>query len=216
MAASRTAGKARKPATQRRARLPHTPMHTLGPFYPFVLIGEHDHDLTFTTDPDNRARGERILIEGRVFEKNRVPRINTLVEIWQADAAGTFAHPADPGHAGADADFMGWGRCKTDREGRFRFVTVKPDGYQDPLTGTRRAPHINLMISSSGLMNRLVTTLFFPDEPDNAHDVVLNAVRNRARRERLIARHAAGWAKDRQLDFDIILRGPDETPFFAD
>ena len=166
-----------------------------------------------------RASGQKIYIGGNVFEANRVPRWNGIVEIWQPDAAGHFAHPNDPGHAKADPNFMGWGRRATEDDGYYDFITVKPGSYKDPLTGTVRAPHINVSIMSSGLMRRLVTTFFFADEPLNAGDPVFNAIPEAAVRERILLKpmkleRAPGDTMSYRLD--IVLQGGDETPFFVD
>ena len=201
------------------ARLIPTAHQTVGPFFPTHFAGEGDHDLTFVDDSQHRAQGERIYIAGRVFEANRVPRRNALVEIWQADAGGRFDHPNDPEAAKADPHFMGWGRRCTEDDGYYDFITVKPGAYRDPVTGLVRAPHINLSLMGSGLMRRVVTTLFFPDEAGNATDPVLTAIPDARMRERLILRRAKlerAPADTTPYALDIVLQGEDETPFFAD
>ena len=196
-----------------------TPSHTVGPFFPDRFSGDGVHDLTFVDDPAKRAQGRKIYIGGNIYEAGRVPRWNCLVEIWQPDANGCFAHPNDPRHERADTNFAGWGRRSTDERGWYDFITVKPGGYADPLTGRTRAPHIDVAILSSGLMRRLVTTLFFADEPANAHDPVFNAIPDAAIRERLLLKpanleRAPGDAL--AYRFDIVLQGEGETPFFVD
>ncbi len=203
---------------------------TTGPFFPPRFFGEADNDLTIvaphphdsasaTSTPAQHAQGERIQISGHVYEAGRVPRLNTIVEIWQADAGGRFAHPADPRHTEADPHFMGWGRTWTDKEGCFEFVTVKPGAYLDPVSGRQRAPHINISFTGSGLMRRLVTTLYFPGDGRNHADPVLAVIPDAALRTRLILkaastpRTAAGMA---DYLIDITLQGESETPFFID
>lgn len=196
-----------------------TPSATVGPFFPPHYFGGGDHDLTLIDSAAERARGQRIHITGRVYEANRVPRWNTIIELWQADAGGCFAHPNDPRNAEADPHFMGWGRRWTENDGFYDFISVKPGAYLDPLTGRMRAPHINVSLMGSGLMRRLVTTLFFPDEPGNEADPVYSAVTDPAARQRLLLQPA-------RLDhvsadvigyrFDFVLQGEDETPFFVD
>ena len=199
-------------------RIP-TPSHTVGPFFPQQFAGESDHDLTFLDDPAKRAQGQRICIGGTIYEAGRVPRWNCLVEIWQPDAHGCFNHPNDPRHARADPNFAGWGRRSSDDAGWVDFITVKPGGYDDPISGRPRAPHIDVSIMSSGLMRRLVTTLFFPGEPANAGDPVFNAIAEPEVRERLLLKPAKF---DRAppdavaYRFDIVLQGEGETPFFGD
>ncbi|MBI3373631.1 MAG: protocatechuate 3,4-dioxygenase subunit alpha [Betaproteobacteria bacterium] len=196
-----------------------TPSHTVGPFFPARFFGEGDYDLTFVDDPAKRAQGQKIYIGGNIYEAERVPRWNCMVEIWQPDAGGCFNHPNDPRHSHADPNFMGWGRRSSDDAGWYDFVTVKPGGYTDPLTGFRRAPHIDVAIMSSGLMRRLVTTLFFPDEPANAEDPVFNAIPEADVRERLILKPAkleGAPADATAYRLDIVLQGDGETPFFVD
>lgn len=192
---------------------------TVGPFFPPHFFGEGDHDLTYIDDPAKRARGQKIYIGGVVYEANRVPRWNTIMEIWQADAGGRFAHPHDPGSGQADPNFMGWGRRWSEDDGWYDFITVKPGAYRDPLTGKPRAPHLNLTIVGSGLMRRLVTTLFFAEEPANAGDPVLAVIPDVNIRERLLLRPAKlerAPADAIAYRLDIVLQGEDETPFFAD
>ena len=200
-----------------------TPSCTVGPFFPTHYFGAVDNDLTVATAaPDagtKRAAGQRIYVAGCVYEAGRVPRWNGIVEIWQPDAAGHFAHPNDPSHEKADPDFMGWGRRATEDDGYYDFITVKPGAYKDPLTGAMRAPHINVSIMSSGLMRRLVTTFFFPGEPLNAGDPVFNAIADAAVRERIVLKPvklARAPADAASYRLDIVLQGEDETPFFLD
>lgn len=196
-----------------------TPSCTVGPFFPTRYFGPADHDLTVVNDPAKPAQGQKIYIGGTIFEAGRVPRWNSIVEIWQPDSGGRFAHPNDPAHAQADPHFMGWGRRASEDDGYYDFISVKPGGYADPLTGLQRAPHINVSIMGSGLMRRLVTTFFFPDEPANAADPVFCAIPDAAIRERLflrpekLARAPAGAMAYRM---DIVLQGEGETPFFID
>jgi len=200
------------------ARIP-TPSATVGPFFPPRYFALGDNDLTFIDDRARRAQGQTIHIAGRVYEAGRVPRWNTIIELWQADAGGRFAHPNDPRAAQADPHFMGWGRRSTEDDGYYDFVSVKPGAYLDPLTGAMRAPHINLSLMGSGLMRRLVTTLFFADEPGNALDPVYAAVTDSAARARLLLRPAQSErapAGALAYEFDIVLQGEDETPFFVD
>jgi len=172
---------------------------TIGPFFPPRYVDAGANDLTLL---DGRsARGEAIEIHGRVLQEDGTPLENLVVEIWQADAAGIFRHPADPRHAQADPDFLGWGRAATDREGRYRFRTVRPGAHGG------RSPHVNVMLMFSGLMRILKTTLFFA----NDGDPVLAAVP--AARRTLLVAQADGPNRYR---FDVRLRGQDETPFFDD
>ena len=201
------------------SKLVPTPSCTVGPFFPTHYFGPTDNDLTVAGDASKRAKGTKIYIGGNVYEAARVARWNAIVEIWQPDASGHFAHPNDPGSSKADPDFMGWGRRSSEDDGYYDFTSVKPGSYKDPLTGAVRAPHINVSIMSSGLMRRLVTTFFFPDEPLNAGDPVFNAIPDAAVRERILLKpeklpRAPADAVSYRLD--IVLQGEDETPFFLD
>lgn len=199
-------------------RIP-TPSATVGPFFPAHYFGPTDHDLTVVRDPSTPARGQKIYLGGTIYEAGRVPRWNSIVEIWQPDAGGRFAHPHDPRNAEADPNFMGWGRRASEDDGWYDFISVKPGGYADPLTGLTRAPHINVSVMGSGLMRRLVTTFFFPDEAANAQDPVFRAIGDAAIRERIILKPATlprAPVDAIAYRMDIVLQGEGETPFFLD
>ncbi|HUN69501.1 MAG TPA: protocatechuate 3,4-dioxygenase subunit alpha [Burkholderiales bacterium] len=184
----------------KRAAMIPTAEATIGPFFPPRYVDQGANDLTLFEG--RKARGEAIEIRGRVTQEDGAPLENLIVEIWQADANGIFRHPADPRYAKADANFFGWGRAATDAQGNYHFRTIRPGAPEG------RAPHINVMVMSSGLMRILNTTLFF----DNATDPVLRAV-PQARQKLLIA---SIGEKSNFYRFDIRLRGENETPFFAD
>lgn len=169
-----------------------SPFCTIGPFFPYAMVDEWS-DLT--------QGGEHIVIRGRVLEQGGAPTRNSIIEIWQPDAKGILHHPDDPRYAERDQSFRGFGRARTDAEGRYEFHTVLPGASAD------RAPHINVMVLAIGLTRRVVTTLFF----SNAPDPVLHCVPE-ARRDLLIAKKQ----DDGSYLFDIHLRGDNETPFFAD
>jgi protocatechuate 3,4-dioxygenase alpha subunit len=168
---------------------------TIGPFFPPRYVDAGANDLTVFDG--RKAKGEVIEIHGRVIQEDGTALENLIVEIWQPDAGGIFRHPADPRHAQADPNFLGWGRAATDANGYYRFKTVRPGAPEG------RAPHINFMVMFSGLMRILKTTMFFED----AKDPVLMAV-PAARRNLLIAKG--------NYEFNIRLRGENETPFFDD
>ena len=163
-------------------------------------------DLT-SLDGDT-AQGQHILLTGQVLEEGGVPTQNTILEIWQTDAAGVYRHLLDPRHADADPGFCGWGRARTGILGGYSFHTVLPG------SATGRSPHINLMILAIGLTRRLVTTVFFED---SAIDPVLGCVPGPCR-QRLIAQRDPALDADnvQAYRFDVILRGENETPFFLD
>jgi protocatechuate 3,4-dioxygenase alpha subunit len=194
-----------------------TGWHTIGPFFPRTFFRPGDDDLArLTADAAPTPRGERILLRGRVLEEGGAPCVNAVIEAWQADASGRFRHPLDPSWREADPDFLGWGRAWTDEAGRFAFRSVMPGGYRDP--AGPRAPHVNLAILGSGIMRRLVTTVFFPgDAAALAADPVLSALPE-ALRPRLVAREEGVEEGVRVFVLDLRLRdlSGEETPFFED
>ncbi len=181
---------------------------TVGPFFAPALLRE-DARRNVLTRPD--TVGERIRIEGRVLDGDGVPVPDALIEIWQANAQGRYNHAADQGAAELDSSFLGFGRSGTAEDGSYWFETVKPGLV--PFDGERmQAPHICATVFSRGLLNHLVTRLYFEDEPVNALDPVLQCVPNN-RRVTLLARREA---RDKVVvyRFDIVLQGADETAFF--
>jgi len=154
--------------------------------------------------------GERITIEGRMLDSDGSPVPDGMVEIWQANAEGKFAHPDDTQEKRVDPNFRGFGRVLTDDEGRFRFATIKPGAVPGP-DGKMQAPHIAVSVFARGLMRRLVTRIYFPDETANSGDFVLSQVEP-VRRETLIAKKID--VTPGALQWDIILRGDHETVFF--
>jgi protocatechuate 3,4-dioxygenase alpha subunit len=167
---------------------------TIGPFFPPRFVDEGARDLTVYRG--RKARGEAIEIRGSVVQEDGAPLDNLIVEIWQPDAQGIFRHPADPRHAQADPDFLGWGRAATGKDGRYSFRTIRPGAPPG------RLPHINFMLMYSGLMRILKTTMFF----SLGDDPVLAAVPASRRKFLLLNGN----------QFNIRLRGEDETPFFDD
>ncbi len=154
--------------------------------------------------------GERITIEGRMLDSDGVPVPDGMVEIWQANAEGKYAHHDDTQEKRVEPQFRGFGRVLTDDEGRFRFTTIKPGAVPGP-DGKIQAPHIAVSVFARGLLRRLVTRIYFPDEPANAQDFFLSQVES-TRRGTLIAKKTDG--KPGALRWDIFLRGDEETVFF--
>lgn len=176
---------------------------TLGPFFPRRYVDAGANDLTQLEG--RKANGDVIELFGCVRQEDGTPLDNLVLEIWQADANGIYSHAADPRHAAADANFLGWGRAATDPSGNYAFRSVRPGAPAG------RARHVNFMVMFSGLMRILKTTMFFPGETANDADPVLAAV-PAARRALLVAREAAPG----RYRFDLKLRGEHETPFFDD
>jgi protocatechuate 3,4-dioxygenase alpha subunit len=181
-----------------------TPSQTVGPFFRPALIEAGTENLV-----REETRGERVTIEGRVIDGDGAPVTDAMLEIWQANAEGRYDHPDDDQEKLLDPAFHGSGRVATDVKGMFRFYTIKPGPVPDARGGVQ-APHLNVSIFARGLLKRLVTRIYFPDEPLNASDLVLNAAPPE-RRTTMIA----GWsdANHRVLHFDVILQGANETVF---
>jgi protocatechuate 3,4-dioxygenase alpha subunit len=178
--------------------LPETPSQTIGPFF---AVG-----LPWPDGPDVVADGtpSALWIGGQVTDGAGEPVPDALVETWQADPAGRFA-----GGSGASG-FRGFGRCATDAEGRWAVRTLKPGPLPAP-DGGLEAPHLNVSVFARGLLNRLVTRIYFPDEPDaNAADPLLASIPDPRVRVRLVATPDGD-----RLRFDIRLQGDRETPFLA-
>ena len=187
---------------------PLTSSQTVGPFFAPALLRE-DARRNVLTRPE--TAGERMRIEGRVLDGDGVPVPDALVEIWQANAHGRYNHPADQGPAPLDPSFFGFGRSGTAENGSYWFETVKPGPV--PFDGERlQAPHICVTVFARGLLNHLVTRLYFEDEPTNAGDPVLQRVPE-DRRATLVARRESGGAMV-VYRFDIVLQGTGETAFF--
>lgn len=180
---------------------------TVGPFFNFALTTNRDLG-TLTREG---ARGERIRLHFRVLDGGGAPTpADSMIELWQADAHGRYAHALDPGAGDADPHFYGFGRLETDTNGECVFETVRPGPVPDGNGGTQ-APHINVVILARGLLKHLYTRVYFADEAANACDPVLALVPEE-RRATLLARPAAGhpglWS------IEIHLQGDAETVFF--
>jgi protocatechuate 3,4-dioxygenase alpha subunit len=154
--------------------------------------------------------GEQVTIEGRVLDGDGKAVPDAVVEIWQANAQGKYAHPDDKQDKPIEPGFQGFGRVLTDENGRFRFTTIKPGRVPGP-GGKMQAPHILVSLFCRGLLIRLITRMYFPDEASNSEDLALSQVEP-ARRGSLIARKIAGQTG--ALQWNIILQGVDETAFF--
>ena len=154
------------------------------------------------------VKGERVVIQGRLIDGDGVGVSDGLVEIWQANAGGKYAHPEDRQKKTLEKGFRGFGRVPTDAQGRFRFSTVKP-GRVPGAAGKLQAPHLSVTVFMRGLLKQLSTRIYFPGDAANAHDSVLKRV-PAARRVTLIAKRKARGV----LEWNIVLQGRDETVFF--
>ncbi len=190
-----------------------TPSQTVGPFFAYGLSPTKRYDWTDLVinnlvTPD--ATGDRIRIEGRVTDADGQPINDALIEIWQADAQGRYAHPRDQ-RAVPNSSFKGFGRVGTDGKGEFGFDTIKPGAAPGP-NGKAQAPHIVVAYFSRGLLTHMYTRIYFSDEAANAEDPILALV-PKDRRHTLIAKKDSG-GKPAVYRFDIRLAGDDETVFF--
>lgn len=187
-------------------KLVGTASQTIGPFFRVGLWQPGWADLM-----RHGATGDVIRIDGGVSDGDGNPVPDALIELWQADANGEYAHPDDPRAGTGDRLFRGFGRCGTDAEGRFAFRTIVP-GRVPADDGTLLAPHVNVTVFARGLLKRLVTRMYFSDRAaENDADPVLASV-PQARRSTLIARR--GQAGIPVYTFDIRLQGENETVFF--
>ncbi len=195
-------------------RMPQTPTELTGPRFSFRDVRDGDDDLT--RQHDGEPLGERIIVHGRVLDDGGRPVAGTLVEVWQANAAGRYRHAGDRHPAPLDPNFTGVGRCVTDADGRYRFVTIKPGAYPwGNHPNAWRPAHIHFSLVGRAFTQRLVSQMYFPGDPLFAYDPIYHAVRDERARERMVSRFdldatVPDWAL--AFAWDIVLRGPAATP----
>jgi len=182
-----------------------TTSQTVGPFFKLGLQWLNLENLV-----GEGVSGERITIQGRVLDGDGVPVPDAILEIWQANAHGKYAHPEDTQNKPVEPGFKGYGRVPVTARGVFRFTTIKPGPVPGP-HGKEQAPHLLVSVFMRGLLRRLVTRIYFPDEPRNSSDYILNLV-DQSRRSTLIARRKSD--QPGVLEWNVILQGADETVFF--
>jgi protocatechuate 3,4-dioxygenase beta subunit len=193
--------------------LPHRLTEVTGPLLGAERVTAADADLT--TQHAGEPLGERIIVTGRLLDSGGRPVAGTLIEIWQANASGRYAHGVDNHPAPLDPNFSGAGRCMTDSEGRYRFVTIKPGAYPwHNHPNAWRPAHIHFSMLGRAFPQRLVTQMYFPGDPLFSQDPIFNSIPDPKARERLIARFDLGltqpdWALG--FEWDIVLRGPAAT-----
>ena len=194
--------------------LPHTLSELTGPAFGDEAVGQLDHDLT--RRHAGEPLGERIVVSGRVVDRDGRPVRNALVEIWQANAAGRYIHQGDQHPAPLDSNFTGAGRCLTDDDGHYRFVTVKPGAYPwGNHPNAWRPAHIHFSLFGRAFSNRLVTQMYFPGDPLHDADPIFQSIRDEKARALLISAFdwettTPEWALGYR--FDIVLGGPSATP----
>jgi protocatechuate 3,4-dioxygenase alpha subunit len=187
-----------------------TTWQTVGPFFKIGLAWLYQDDIA-----GPGASGDRVTIEGRILDADGQPVPDGVLEIWQANSHGKYAHPDDTQDKPLEPGFKGYGRIPTDDQGRFRFTTIKPGCVPGPDgPGAKKklqAPHLVISVFTRGLLRRLITRMYFPDDPANQEDFALNLVEP-ARRSTLIAKKAD--KRPGVLEWNVILQGPSETVFF--
>jgi len=195
--------------------LPHTLSEITGPVYGHSEISEADSDLT--RQHSGEPLGERIIVSGSVLDDSGRPVPHTLIEIWQANAAGRYLHIKDNHLAPLDPNFTGAGRALTDANGFYKFVTVKPGAYPwKNHANAWRPAHIHFSLLGPAFASRLITQMYFPGDPLFALDPIFQSVADEKARERMIARFdiettQPEWALG--YEFNIVLRGRETTPF---
>jgi protocatechuate 3,4-dioxygenase beta subunit len=194
--------------------IPPTLSETTGPLFGDRPIGELDHDLT--RQHDGEPLGERISVSGRVLGADGRPLAGQLIEIWQANAAGRYRHAVDDHDAPLDPNFGGAGRCLTDEDGAYRFVTIKPGAYpwrNHP--NAWRPAHIHFSLFGRAFTDRLITQMYFPGDPLFPFDPIFNSIPDELARERLISRFELDLTEPEWslgFRFDIVLGGREPTP----
>jgi len=200
--------------TKAPVAIPYTLSEVTGPSVDREVFTEKTSDLT--RGHAGEPIGERIIVSGRVLDEDARPVTNTLIEIWQANAAGRYFHEVDQHRAPLDPNFTGCGRAITDSEGRYRFMTIRPGEYPwRNHYNAWRAAHIHFSVFGPAFATRLVTQMYFPGDPLMPFDPIFNCTGDEMARNRLIStfdwettmpEYALGY------HFDVILRGRDATP----
>jgi protocatechuate 3,4-dioxygenase, beta subunit len=195
--------------------IPQSLSETTGPVYGQESVNPLDNDLT--KHHAGEPIGERILVSGRLLDEHGRPVKNSLIEIWQANAAGRYIHEREIHPAPLDPNFTGAGRCATDEEGNYSFTTIKPGAYPwGNHHNAWRPAHIHFSLFGASFMSRFVTQMYFPGDPLFQYDPIFNTISDAKVRERLIAKFSIEktqpeWAL--AYEFDIVLRGANATPF---
>lgn len=194
----------------------HTLSESTGPVYGQDSVGQFDNDLTKNGIRNGEPLGERIVVSGKILDIDGRPIKNTLVEIWQANAAGRYIHKVDQHNAPLDPNFFGGGRCVTDENGRYTFMTIKPGAYPwGNHPNAWRPNHIHFSLFGSNITNRLVTQMYFPGDPLLQYDPIYQGVPEKARHLLVSQFDLSLTQPDFALgyNFDIVLRGQNATPF---
>lgn len=198
--------------------LEHTLTEVTGPGPALSEVAEEDADLTRNAGTGEQAMGERIIVTGKVLDEHGTPQPRTLVEVWQCNAAGRYIHEKDQHPAPLDPNFIGAGRCVTDETGAYRFLTIKPGAYPwKNHPNAWRPAHIHFSLFGPSQATRLITQMYFPGDPLHDLDPIMGSI-PKEHWPRMIATYdhdvtQEEWALGYR--WDIVLRGPDATPFEA-
>jgi len=207
----------RRAPKERLVPLAPGPAERSGPVFGEGEVRALDRDLTRNAIRNGEVIGERILVTGRVLDEGGRPVPGALVEVWQANAAGRYAHARDEHPAPLDPNFTGTGRCLTDDNGRYRFTTIRPGAYPwKNHPNAWRPAHIHFSLIGRNFLARLVTQMYFPGDPLLPLDPIYNATPDPKGRERLVAHYdhevtRPEWALG--YTFDVVLAGGRKTPF---
>ena len=181
-----------------------TPAQTEGPFFPRHAQDDTDFDMTRIAGHDQAAEGEVVVIEGTVRDEAGVPLAGVLIDIWQANRHGRYAHERDPNPAPLDPHFQGWAQLRSDAQGRYRVRTIIPGAY--PVAADwSRPPHLHFKLALRGF-HELTTQMYFAGQPLNARDRLLNAVPEAERGQLLVAFSAVAGDTAPHGRFDLVLR----------
>lgn len=187
-----------------------------GPVFGDFNLGEFDNDLTKNAMRNGEPLGERMVVYGRVTNENGQPIPHTLIEVWQANAAGRYVHKVDQHNAPLDPNFRGSGRCMTDADGYYKFYTIKPGSYPwGNHHNAWRPNHIHFSLFGANITNRLVTQMYFPGDPLLQYDPIYLSVPERGR-DLLVSKFDLSLTEPNfalGYRFDIVLRGHNRTPF---
>jgi protocatechuate 3,4-dioxygenase beta subunit len=207
---------ARRAPRQPLVFIPHTLSERTGPVFASTPITAADRDLT--KQCAGEPIGQRMIVEGRVVDDNGNPLRNTLIEVWQTNAAGRYTHKLDDFPAPLDPNFKGHGRMLTDEDGKYRFQTIKPGAYPwNNHPNAWRPAHIHFSLFGPSFVQRFITQMYFEGDPMLEYDPVFQAVPDKAK-HRVIANFDIGLTEEKWAlgyRYDLVLRGPDATPFEA-
>ena len=196
-------------------RLDHTLSEVTGPLFKSEKMDPGEDDLSIVDGKE--AQGQRIFVSGRVLDENEKPIPNTLIEIWQCNAAGRYRHSVDQHPAPLDPNFIGKGRIVSNEKGEYKFTTIKPGAYPwGNHYNAWRPAHIHFSLFGPSFVTRLVTQMYFPDDPLFPYDPIFNSIPEETVRQRMISRFDLDTTEPDfalSFKFDFVLRGREATPF---